>query len=234
MDDMALLHHWTISTSRTIVGFAGADDWWQQAFPRIAFGHPFVMHGILSLTALHLAHLDLHNRRRYMADAARRHNQALHGFGEAIANISDDNSDAIFACASMNIVYVFGMYGHLYESCNGDSSHSARNARVLGAEWIPMIRGIEAVLKPIYDRMRLGPLSPLLNLSNWEELDPNTEESDNGDRQLCKIRTTWDDGSDAEIYDQTLYLLRKCHAYMRQYMKAEENLLLTTGLGLDP
>ncbi|KAL1884036.1 hypothetical protein Daus18300_000145 [Diaporthe australafricana] len=223
MDDMALLHHWTTSTSRTIVGLSGADYWWQEAFPRVAFGHPFLMHGILSLAALHLAHTHVgDDRKRYMADAARRQNLALPGFGQAIANMSEANSDAIFACASVNIAYVFGMYGDLYDSGNVGSSHSARNARVLGAEWIPMIRGIDAVLKPIYEHTRLGPLSPLLNLENWGELDPDSEEPDDTDRQMCKLRTIWDDGPDGELYDQTLYIMRKCYLYMRQFTRTVE------------
>ncbi|KZL82709.1 c6 zinc finger domain-containing protein [Colletotrichum incanum] len=179
------------------------------------------MHGILSLTALHLAHLDLGDKRSHMRDASHRHNQALQGFRTAIENITDGNSDALFACTSVNIVYVFGMYGHLYGCHDGGDSPSARIERVLGAEWIPMIRGVEAVLSSVHDRVRSGPLSPLLDLRNWDELDPDSM-SLVGDEQFQGIRAIWTASTDCGLYDQSLYLLRKCYAYMQQFGTLQE------------
>jgi hypothetical protein len=79
-----------------------------------------------------------------------------------------------------------------------------------------MIRGVEAVLHPVYNQVRLGPLRPLLSLGNWDELDPNYQPVAEDDH-FRSIEAIWARSSDAEIYDKTLYLLRKCNIYMKQF-----------------
>ncbi|KAH7142737.1 hypothetical protein B0J13DRAFT_50680 [Dactylonectria estremocensis] len=211
LDDLALFHHWTLSTSLDIVKSSGGDYYWQRVFPQIAFRHDFVMHGILSLAALHLAYRQSADRRRLVLIAAHHHNIALQGFQEGITQMSDDNSDALFVCTSLNILYVFGVFGPLCE----DPTEN-RKSRILGAQWIPMIRGIEAVLQPVYGRVRFGPLSSLLGLGNWDELDPN-DQSVAEDSHLHSIQEVWAHSSDAHVYDKALSVLRKCNAYMRQF-----------------
>ncbi|KAL1591360.1 hypothetical protein SLS60_012059 [Paraconiothyrium brasiliense] len=174
---MSLLHHWILSTSQTISESVILDSYWQTVFPQIAFLHPFVMHGILSIAALHLGYLQGANKERRMIDAARHHNVALQGFREHLARPSDDNSDALFACASLNLLYVFGLPIQRHDRQHGEAEPASRISRILGAEWIPMSRGVEAVLQSVYDRVRLGPLRAMLDLRNWVELSPNNEPS---------------------------------------------------------
>ncbi|KAH7166444.1 hypothetical protein EDB81DRAFT_681266 [Dactylonectria macrodidyma] len=211
LDDLALLHHWTLSASLDIVKSSGGDYYWQRVFPQIAFRHAFVMHGILSLAALHLAYKQSADRRRLVLVATHHHNIALQGFQEGIAQMSDDNSDALFVCTSLNILYVFGAFGPLHEDPTAD-----RKSRILGAEWIPMIRGVEAVLQPVYERVRFGPLSPMLGLGNWDNLDPD-HPSVAEDSHFRSIQAVWANSSHAHVYDKALSLLRKCNAYMRQF-----------------
>lgn len=56
--DMALLHHWTLKTSPEIFKDASVDHVWQETVPQIAVEHPFVLHSLLSLAALHRASLE--------------------------------------------------------------------------------------------------------------------------------------------------------------------------------
>jgi hypothetical protein len=223
IDDLALLHHWTLSASLDIVKSTGGDHYWQRLFPQIAFQHPFVMHGILSLSALHLAYRQLHERQRLVCIAAYHHNIALQGFQQGISQMSDDNSDALFACTSLNILYVFGNFGPLCDDLSVD-----RKSRILGAEWIPAIRGVDAVLQPVYERVRRGPLSPMLGLGNWEELDPS-HQSVFGDAHFRSIQGVWHHSGDVHVYDKALYLLRKCNAYMRQFATMSSEVLAQWG-----
>ncbi|KAF5010642.1 hypothetical protein FDECE_3208 [Fusarium decemcellulare] len=223
LDDLALLHHWTVSASLDIVKSSGGDYYWQMVFPRIAFSHAFVMRGILSLAALHLAYKQPADRRRLVLIAAHHHNMALQGFQEGISQMSDRNSDALFVCTSLNILYIFGVLGPLHDDPAAD-----RKSRVLGAEWIPMIRGVDAVLKPVYDRVRLGPLSPLLGLGNWDELDPDHQQVAE-DTHFRSIQGVWARSSDGRVYDKALYLLRKCNAYMRQFKTMDPDVLAQWG-----
>jgi hypothetical protein len=58
MKELGLLHQWSVATSLSIVNTPAVDYMWQIIFPQIALHHPFVMHGIFSLAALHGAYLD--------------------------------------------------------------------------------------------------------------------------------------------------------------------------------
>jgi len=106
MQDMFLLHHWTRHASRSITASARADELWQGVFPRIGFRHDFVMSAILSLSALHLAHLHEPYRQFYLIEAARHNHDAVKGLRESLENITPEMSDALFACASLNSVYI--------------------------------------------------------------------------------------------------------------------------------
>jgi hypothetical protein len=79
------------------------------------------------------------------------------------------------------MLYVFGVLGPLCDDASSDIK-----SRVLGIEWIPMMRGVEAVLGPVYDRVALGLLSPLLGLGNWEDLDPD-HQSAVGDKHFRSL-----------------------------------------------
>lgn len=128
-----------------------------------------------------------------------------------MADSTDKHCDALLVCASINIVFVFGMNGWIHP----DESSSAWIARFLGIEWIPMVRGVNAVLFPMYERIRSGPLAPLLDLSVFEavilEQDTTAE-----DQIISMVRTTWATTSDSETYDKAHSLLRTCFAYMNK------------------
>lgn len=220
--DMALLHHWTWSTSQSVADFPDVSRYWQTVFPQIAFEHTCVMYAILSLAALHQAYLSPERRKQLAMEAMRYHNLAIHGFQRGIERMDDGNSDALFACSSLNIIYVFAMYGQLYDDAEFDMTPAARKSRILGAEWLPMVRGVEAILHPMYQRVRLGPLSSLLSIGNWDHLDPDSERVAD-DERFRSLGNIWADGGDHEIYDKALFFLRKSLAYMKQFetMSAE-------------
>lgn len=213
---MALLHHWTWSTSQSVADFPDVSRYWQTVFPQIAFEHIFVMHAILSLAALHQAYLDPKRRRQLTMEAIRYHNQALQGFQRGIGRMNDGNGDALFACSSLNIIYVFAMYGQLYDDAELDMTPAARQSRILGAEWLPMVRGVAAVLHPVHQRVQLGPLSSLLSLGNWDDIDPDSMRVA-GDEHFRSLGNIWADSGDHEIYDKALFCLRRSLAYMKQF-----------------
>jgi hypothetical protein len=229
MDDMVLLHHWTLHASREMYKDARLHECWQSLFPRIAFRTPFVMHGILSLAALHMAYLDHSSREHRTLQALQHHNASLRGFREALAHVSDDSSDPLFACSVLNVVYIFAMLKPANHGPGaGDGDMRSRIVRALGTQWIPMIRGVEAVLAPLYDRVRLGPLKPLTNLGNWEELDVDRSPPP-GDQHFCRVRNLWSQTQDSQCYEDALQLLRRCHLFMVQFETMDQESLREWG-----
>jgi hypothetical protein len=211
-------------TSRSILNTPQLDHFWQKVFPEIAFKHSYVMHSILSVAALHVTYLRPLNRPVHLCDAAHHHVLALSGFREAINFIGPHNSDGLFASVTLTFFYAFLTFGKLYDEYNKDDNPTAHTSRILGAEWIPLIRGIEAVLHPVYDYVRVGPLHALLGLGNWEELDPDTQPGP-GDGSMLRLREIWTSDENAKLYDETLRLLRKTSVWMMQFQDMQGNRL---------
>ncbi|KAF4478573.1 RTA1 domain containing protein [Fusarium agapanthi] len=216
--EMCLLHHWTTSTSLSIFATSDVSVCWQIVFPQISFKHPFVMHAILSLAALHLAYLYRSNKHQHIVEATRYHTKALQGFHEAINHTGSENSDALFAWSILNLLYVFGIFGQLGEDVEIEPEplYSSRTDRMLGVEWIPMIRGVEAVLRPSQRNQEFSRLSHLRNPGNWYDLDPD-KNLDSLDECFRQIRSSWEQSVDAPTYDEALWVLRKCRMFVAQF-----------------
>jgi hypothetical protein len=209
MADLALLHHWTCSTSRSLVNSAEIDRIWQVNLPQIGFRYSFVMHAVMSLAALHMAYLDPTAKREHVLDAIRHHNLSLHGFRNTIDQLNDANADALFACSAINFIYIFGISG----TDDENTSSSQRKSRLLGSEWIPMVRGVRAVLDAVMRHVRGGPLGELVNLDDWEDVETNCNSTPDDDR-FHGVRTAWENNDDASLYDKTLLILRQCYLYV--------------------
>ncbi|SPJ73310.1 related to UPC2 - regulatory protein involved in control of sterol uptake [Fusarium torulosum] len=216
IEDMALLHHWTVSTSLDIYKNSSLSVTCQVTFPQVAFRYPFVMQALLGLTALHIAYLEPQERLRHTADAARYHNEGLQGFNKAIQFSDDETADSLFIWSSLNLLYVFGISGRLGEGIWDDSGWGNRKDRILGMGWIPMLRGVQTVSSPSFYTLRDGPLGELLSIGNWEEIDPDKVLEAN-DQRFCLTREAWINSPDAPIYEKTLQVLRKCRIFMAQF-----------------
>lgn len=217
ISDLALLHHWTLDTSLTICRAPEHRELWQRWFPEIGFEHPFVTHAILSIAALHLAHADGSRDGGHVLRAAEHHNEALWGFRQSAAHITDSNSEALFVWSLLNMVYVFGASAHHGVAGGPPPSPGSRKDAILGVEWIPMIRGIEAVLQPTHNYLRFGRMKALMSLGNWEEIVPGQPAAHQADGYMCNAQGTWEHSNDAETYNKVLWILRKCFLFTEQF-----------------
>lgn len=215
LKDMELLHHWNLVTSLAIIDSPDHAEVWRIQFPRIAFQHPYVMHSLLSLAALHVAYLNPSQRRASIIDAACHHTKALEGFHEATNHIDAKNSDAVFATATLLFFYTFVTLSQLYDDVEQQTAECSRVSRVLGAEWIPLLRGVGAVLPHVHHHVSVGPLGSVLGLGNWEAINPD-ENPTADDEKLIAISQIWKDDPHAQIYETSLLLLRQFWVWMVQ------------------
>jgi hypothetical protein len=130
--------------------------------------------------------------------------------------VNEGNSDALFACSNLNVLYVLKISVQRYDTQDAEEDPAGRKSRALGADWIQMIRGVEAVLHSVHERVRLGPLKAMLDIGNWDDVNPNSSFSaqDVRMREVCEI---WAGVDGYRIYDEALYVLRKCCAYVQQF-----------------
>lgn len=101
---------WCNATYDTLSRGEGTDALWRIAVPEEGLSHPFLMHGILALSALHLARTAPEPSRHaaYLNRAVAHQNQALALFRELLSDVNEGNAKAMFAYANIVIAYTSG------------------------------------------------------------------------------------------------------------------------------
>ncbi|EFQ25910.1 hypothetical protein CGRA01v4_14316 [Colletotrichum graminicola] len=94
MIDMQLVHHFTSNTAHTISENPDFVHLWTTTVPQIAFANDFLLHGILAVSAIHVAHCYPEKRVEYATISARHQNVALGKFSPGLAEIDEKNADA--------------------------------------------------------------------------------------------------------------------------------------------
>ncbi|KAF5693099.1 UPC2-like regulatory protein [Fusarium denticulatum] len=196
---------------------------WQEAFPQIGFRYPFVLHALLGLAALHIAYTSPTERTRSWLVGTHHHNEALSGFQRELSTITEENSEALFSWSICNVLYVFATSNPLYQGTDGGptSLTSAQKEKVLGVEWIPMMRGLQAVLLPTHNYLRFGRMKAIMSTGNWDKLDPEKESQDPEDAHFCRARESWSDSDRSQVYEEALQVLRKCRLYSSQFREMD-------------
>ncbi|KAJ5580212.1 uncharacterized protein N7459_006197 [Penicillium hispanicum] len=110
LHDLELMMQWCNFTHLTLSRNERTETVWRKRVPEEALSHPFLMHGILALSALHLARTgpDKSQRASYLNRAVSHQNQALALFRELLTDINDTNVKAMFAFAGIVVAYTFG------------------------------------------------------------------------------------------------------------------------------
>lgn len=110
-----LMNNWTASTWETLIDQKDKyGDMWQRTAPVEAVSHPFLMHGILALSALHLAsaaHTSHEKIREHRAAALRHHDQAIALFRPILNKITALNCHTIFAFSGLHVILSFALPG---------------------------------------------------------------------------------------------------------------------------
>ncbi|KAJ9251976.1 transcriptional regulator family: Fungal Specific TF [Paecilomyces variotii] len=160
--DSNLFHHYVNFTYLTFSSDPAVQRVFKEIVPRLAAGFPFLMHGILACSALHLAYGDPSNRPRYVIDALHHQELAIPEFRSTIMHVNDDNGESILAFAFMLVVCSLGTEEgdggnlFLFPSGTGNDSHT-----------IHLLRAGCSMLSPVWSKISEGPLAPLSKL--WRD-----------------------------------------------------------------
>ncbi|EMC99938.1 hypothetical protein BAUCODRAFT_356585 [Baudoinia panamericana UAMH 10762] len=102
LQDMELMHHYgNVIREEPFASGPQVAHLWQDTVPQEAFKHPFLLHALLALSALNLAHHHDVDAARYLRLADKHQAIAISGFRNALAGeITLHISAALFACAS--------------------------------------------------------------------------------------------------------------------------------------
>jgi hypothetical protein len=134
----------------------------------------------------------------------------------------DSLGSAIFIASMINVPYVFATFSPVpHMGASTAEQKSARISRTLGADWIPIMRGVQTLLAPVWESIAAGALKPIVIVPGWNGFElPEEHAQSPADERLLRLRGTWSSSTDAdaETYKEALHLLRRCCAWAEQYI----------------
>jgi hypothetical protein len=214
MTDLELLHFWTTKSIASFVDFPSCITLFQTTVVEIALTHPFLMHEILSLAALHLSDLKPARSGHYRHASDTHLATGLSQFQPEIANLSTENCHACYAYAVM-------IFTHTWASQEIDKpstlffapSSMRQELDCVPVQWIKLHRGSNEIMDGLSYVITEGPLEPLFR--PWKGLDPNRPDPlpPIEEEQLSKLPNSWSSSSlssgDKETLNSVLKSLRR-------------------------
>ncbi|KAK6585074.1 hypothetical protein PZA11_001801 [Diplocarpon coronariae] len=136
------------------------DQLFQTVVIRESFESDYLLHGLLSMAAFHMAYLAKDRSTQYLATANAHYNTTIELFRHILAeDITAKNCNGIFACASLIFVC----------SCARPRDDPPEFPRVM--EWFTLLRGVAALINPSVEWVRQGPLAGMIS-SDPGKIDP--------------------------------------------------------------
>ncbi|KAN0102699.1 hypothetical protein V8E51_011012 [Hyaloscypha variabilis] len=116
LEGIALIIHWFTTTVHTVVATSGPNaralEVCQTLIISQAMQHAFLLHGLLALSALHLADTQSlpPERERYTRLATRHHSQGLTLYRGVLDDVNEANYAASIAFSSLTAMFAVGLY----------------------------------------------------------------------------------------------------------------------------
>jgi hypothetical protein len=213
VNNLELLHFYTTATCFTLSSSPELQQIWQQVVPRIAFTHHFLLHGILALSALHLARSQPERKALLYTEASDHHDAGLRMFRIAISNITPENCDACFAFSSIIAAYAWASSDQTGDLFFSGTSTSEEKVNV---EWVSLLRGVYTLLKAAGEWVTSGSMKLILqprdtDLELARAVDPE------GSAKLTALSQLWSlspgnfDANDVEVLNEALALLHEAY-----------------------
>ncbi|PYH42218.1 uncharacterized protein BP01DRAFT_140046 [Aspergillus saccharolyticus JOP 1030-1] len=172
LSDLELMMHWCNSTYKALSRIGKTDVIWQARVPEEALSHPFLMHGLLALSAIHLARTrDEVKRAAYVSIAVAHEHQALAFFREQLSDINASNAKAMFAFASVVVVYTFGFL-HPSHAPGTDDPWACINGIL---QVFTLARGVQQILDKATSTIRNSDWAALFQLDDYDDVLPEDE-----------------------------------------------------------
>ncbi|KUJ11394.1 uncharacterized protein LY89DRAFT_243869 [Mollisia scopiformis] len=209
--DLELLHFYTTTTSLELLGpHMTGTPIWRTSVVTISFAFPFLLHGLFSLSALHLVYLYSNTNpdlaQKYNNIATLHHLKCIADYRLEIQNLRPENSDACCACASLLAVHAWYRRG----SRGADLFFADE-----GLSWYKLHRGGAEILQSAISWVQKGALSSMIRpLMVLESMFPVPSTSlvlvDIGDDidKLNAISSCWGFFEEKDTLDSTLQTLR--------------------------
>ncbi|KAJ5779162.1 hypothetical protein N7457_006882 [Penicillium paradoxum] len=211
-----LFDHYLNSTYKTLSCGPDTDSAFRVIVPQLATRFPFLLHGMLACSALHLASSHPDNRDYYMLQAIRHQDQALPAFHLATMHVDSSNCQAILSFAFFLVFYAFSSESEHEVLLLGD-----QNATPSSSNWISLLRNGCSMLCPVWSELTNGPLASFAAL--WkDDLDVTIKSDDPLLRSLLSVISNESVGCERQpenelhIYQDAAQKLAEAFEFARQ------------------
>lgn len=159
IDDFSLLHHYTVSTSHTLVMVPGLDTFMRINLPQIAFSNKFLLHSILALAALHLSRFkkDTSVANSYMTKALHHYGTGLRTATSLMASINAQNGPALYMFSTLCFSFTLALGPK-----PGDFLIVGQHGI---AQWLAQLQGMRSLLETQPELFHDDTLAPLFQIS---------------------------------------------------------------------
>lgn len=153
------MHHYSHRTSRTKLGASvRLQHVWQEHIPNEAAKHSFLMHGVLALSALHIACSKPTQAAKYASLCDKHQASALASYRQILTHITDDVANALFALATILSISSLARATLRASEMEGQQYISVESI----CELLYLTRGVREVKEATGELVTKGPFSVVL------------------------------------------------------------------------
>ncbi|KAL3472568.1 hypothetical protein BJX99DRAFT_213075 [Aspergillus californicus] len=218
--DLELMHHFTTVVSKTLASRKAVQDVWGIALPREAYSCEYLMHGLLALSASHLATLNSGRVADYTNLSASHLHRALCLYRQVLANISITNCVPIFALSSLLVIHV----------CAQPVLDKSRPTVEKLMKLFNMCRGVGTILAPYDVHVLQSSLSSLLHddynffntLQRSKDIHPTNPQASHVARLRDLIKRQMLDDTEESVYFHALSQLEASFDFIQAANKPLE------------
>ncbi|RTE79860.1 hypothetical protein BHE90_005631 [Fusarium euwallaceae] len=164
--DMELMHHYTTTTATTLSIRKDMAHLWQVTIPREGYRNPFVLHGILAMSAVHLAYLRPTNRKMYLQLYNYHSTLGSEQFRSTLEDARPENWMGLFSFAALITLHAFTLPLRLNDQKLPDPLLNLFEVATL-------LRGMETMLSPMLPLISRSEFAPFIygvRLSDSDDL----------------------------------------------------------------
>jgi hypothetical protein len=169
MLDLELLHFYTTTSIQTTLDHHIYVQLFAQAVVQQAFQHPFLMHELLSVSALHLSHLHPEKRLNYGHASDAHAATGLSLYQPQIARLTYKNCHACFAFSTLIWIHAWAAQD-LAKPSTIFFAPNNRDDEDVHIKWIALHRGTNSIIETLWPVLKDGPLGGIFD--PWVALDP--------------------------------------------------------------
>ncbi|PWY85056.1 hypothetical protein BO70DRAFT_232878 [Aspergillus heteromorphus CBS 117.55] len=187
--ELELLNHWHVATVQTLIHEKSTDTVLRVFVPQEALSHPFLMHSMLSLSALHLGHHgSIERRHQYIEAAMTHHNTSLSLCTPLLNNVTPENCHALFAFSCFVATFAFAAYG--------PKAHPRAQSVSDVLEVFKLVRGVASIVRQARPWIEAGRMRDLLQVGRQPRDRPEMTQSQELYTRLLSLheRQRQDDG----------------------------------------